>query len=252
MIYGLYLSANGLLTQGMRADVISNNLANANTHGFKRDFLSLRQRDPEVLRQGMLGSESQRHLLAIGGAVEGDRSHSIHTQGPMQKTGNPLDLAINGTGFFKVRDNDGRTLYTRHGAFTLNNAGLLTLPNGMQVLSLDGEPIEIGDDLRNEVVLDERGRLVVRAEPVAQIAVVDVDARSNLHKLGENLYEALDTVTEAPATLELVPGHLVGSRVSAVREMTALIEANRAYQANAKLISIQDETLGKAISQIAT
>ena len=101
MIYGLYLSANGLLAQGMRADVISNNLANGSTQGFKRDFLALRQRDPEIQRLGgPLNSRTRKELLAIGGAVEADRSHSIFAQGSLKATGNPYDIALHGEGLF--------------------------------------------------------------------------------------------------------------------------------------------------------
>jgi len=251
MIYGLYLSANGLLTQGMRADVISNNLANSSTTGFKRDFLALRQRDPEVLRQGAFGRETQRHLLAIGGAVEGSRSHSIFQQGAMKPTGNALDMAINGSGFFKVRDDQGKMYYTRDGAFIINNEGILTTQNGMPVLNQGNGPIEVGavGDLR----IDEIGRIIADGEPIDQIGLFDVNDQDALHKVGENLFEAIEPVQEAPAdTIALVTGHLESSSVSPIQEMTALIEAQRAYQANAKLIGIQDDTLGKAISQIAT
>jgi flagellar basal-body rod protein FlgG len=251
MIYGLYLSANGLVTQGMRADVISNNLANSSTPGFKKDFLALRQRDPEVLRQGAFGRETQRHLLAIGGAVEGSRSHSIFEQGAMKATGNVLDVAINGSGFFKAQDDQGKIYYTRNGAFTLNNEGILTMQNGMPVLNFDNGLIEIGavGDLR----IDEMGRVIADGEAIDQIGLVDVSDPDALHKVGENLFEAVEPVQEEPAnTIALLTGHLEASSVSPIREMTALIEAQRAYQANAKLIGIQDDTLGKAISQIAT
>ena len=249
MIYGLYLSANGLLTQGMRADVISNNLANGNTHGFKKDFLALRQRDPEVLRQGTLGSQSQRHLLSIGGAVEGDRSHSIFQQGELQKTGNPLDFALNGQGFFKVRSDGGKEFYTRNGAFSLNAQGLLSATNGMNVLSFDGEPIEIGE---GSVDVDETGTLYLDGEAVAQIGVFDLPEAGDLHKVGENLFENQGRAQEQPSEAQIKNGHLEQASVSTIREMTSLIEAQRAYQANARLIGIQDETLGKAISQLAT
>lgn len=249
MIYGLYLSANGLLTQGMRADVISNNLANGNTHGFKKDFLALRQRDPEALRQGAFGTETQRHLLAIGGAVEGDRSHSIFQQGELQKTGNPLDFALNGQGFFKVRSDSGKEFYTRNGAFSLDQDGLLSAINGMSVLSFDGEAIEIGE---GNVKVDETGTLYLDGEAVAQVGVFDLSEPRDLHKVGENLFENQGGAQEQPAEAQIKNGHLEQASVSTIREMTSLIEAQRAYQANARLIGIQDETLGKAISQLAT
>jgi flagellar basal-body rod protein FlgF len=247
MIYGLYLSANGLVTQGMRADVIANNLANTSTNGFKKDFLSLRQRDPEVLRQGGITRTTQRHLLAIGGAVEGDRSFSIFNQGTLVKTGNPLDVAIEGEGLFKYSDGE-KTYYSRNGNFQVDPEGVLRGVNGLAVLSDDNEPIVVEE---NDYFIDGSGRVMVNNDAVAQIALVSLSDINALHKVGENMYENSGGANEVASTAILSPGHVEGSSVSAVKEMTALIEAQRAYQANAKMISIQDETLGKALTQIA-
>lgn len=247
MIYGLYLSANGLITQGMRADVIANNLANTSTDGFKKDFLSLRQRDPEALRQGGPFPTTQRHLLAIGGAVEGDRSFSIFKQGRLEKTNNPMDIALNGEGFFKYGDGQN-VYYSRAGALTKAPDGFLKGPNGFPILSVDNEPIQIeGANFH----MDESGRVIVEGEEVGTVGIVTLDDINSLHKIGENMYENLNGANEIPSQAVLLTGHVEGASVSAVKEMTALIEAQRAYQANAKLISMQDETLGKAISQIA-
>jgi flagellar basal-body rod protein FlgF len=247
MIYGLYLSANGLITQGMRADVIANNLANTSTNGFKKDFLALRQRDPEVLRQGGLTPESQRHLLNIGGAVEGDRSFSIFNQGALVKTNSPLDVAIEGKGVFKYSDGE-KVYYSRNGNFSVAPDGFIKGQNGFNLLSQEGEPIQTDGEA---FTIDKAGRLVVDGEEIATIGLVSFEDISVLHKVGENLFETQGQANEIASDARLVTGHVEGSSVSAVKEMTALIEAQRAYQANAKMISIQDETLGKALTQIA-
>lgn len=230
--------------------MISNNLANSSTQGFKRDFLALRQRDPEVQRlNGSLNASTRRELLAIGGAVEADRSHSIHTQGNLTPTGNPLDLALHGSGFFKVTDGVN-SYYTRDGAFTKDLQGFLVLQNGFRLMSDDGEPIQLDE---GKVEFDTIGRVLVNDAPVAQIGVFMPSKLDALHKIGENMFESLEPVTDEIAVdTKFVGGHLEASSVSAVREMTSLIEAHRAYEANARMISLQDETLGKAISQIAT
>lgn len=250
MIYGLYLSANGLVTQNMRADIITNNLANASTHGFKRDFLTLRQRDPEVIRQGGPTRQTQKHLLAIGGAVEGDRSYSIFEQGALQPTGNRLDLGLHGKGFFKMSSPDGSQYYTRNGAFTIDGEGFLVGENGFRVQSIDGGPIQA---IGAEYDFDDEGTLIVDGDPAAQVQVVQLEDEAVLHKVGENLYTAQEAAIENPAVgVTLRPGFLESSSVSTVREMTALIQAHRAYEANARFIRIQDESLGKAVTQIAT
>lgn len=234
----------------MRADVISNNLANGSTQGFKRDFLALRQRNPEVMRDGgPLNSRTRKELLAIGGAVEADRSHSIFTQGSLKPTGNPLDLALHGEGFFKVTDGQNE-FYTRDGALTKDQEGFLVLQNGFRLMSQDGEAIQVGE---GELHVDNAGRLLVDNAEAAQIGVFMPSKLDALHKIGENMFESLEPVVdEVAVNARFVTGHLEASSVSSVREMTALIEAHRAYEANAKMISMQDETLGKAISQIAT
>ncbi len=250
MIYGLYLSANGMITQGMSADAVANNLANSKTHGFKRDFLALRQRDPEVIRQGGPFSTMQKHLLAIGGAVEGDRSHSIFAQGALEPTGNPLDGALNGSGFFKVMDPNGKVYYTRNGAFTQDQQGYLVAYNGFQVLSSEGGPIQY--EPGQEGRFDQEGRMLANGEEVATLAMVLPENPDALHKVGENLFELQEEVGELPATGDFKPGFLESSAVSSVREMAAMIEAQRAYEANARFIRLQDETLGKAVTQIAS
>lgn len=249
MIYGLYLSANGMITQKMSSETLSNNLANVSTHGFKRDFLALRQRDPEVLRQGGIAAETQRHLLAIGGAVEGDRTHSIFDQGAMQPTGTETDLALNGTGFFKLQAPDGKVYYSRQGAFQRDAQNFMTGVNGFRLLSNDGEPLQAEGQT---YVFDEEGRLIVDGDPAGQVAVVDLENVGDLHKIGENLFELFEgEPREIPSLAQIRPGFLEASSVRAVQEMSSMIEAHRAYEANARFIRIQDETLGKAVTQIA-
>ena len=152
-------------------------------------------------------------------------------------------------GFFKVTD-DVNTFYTRDGAFTKDIQGFMVLQNGFKLMSQDGGPIEVGE---GEFEVDNIGRIMLDGDAVAQIGVFKPDNMGALHKIGENMFEALEPVVDEIAeNTRFVTGHLEASAVSSVREMTALIEAHRAYEANAKMISVQDDTLGKAISQIAT
>ncbi len=249
MIYGLYLSANGMITQNMTADTIANNLANSSTQGFKRDLLTLRQRDPEVLRRGGAATfETQRNLLAIGGAVEGDRSFSIFSQGSLQPTGNRTDIALSGDGFFKYLDPNGRAYYSRAGALTLDAQGFLTGPNGFKLASVAGSPLQVEG---RDFYFDDAGRLMVDGAETGQVSMVSVDRSDRLHKVGENLFEAQGEVAETTSEAQFRSGFLEASSVNAVREMAALIEAQRAYEANSRFIRIQDETLGKAVSEIA-
>ena len=196
----------------MRADVISNNLANGSTQGFKRDFLALRQRDPEVMRDGgPLNSRTRKELLAIGGAVEADRSHSIFTQGNLKPTGNPLDLALHGEGFFKVTDGQNE-FYTRDGALTKDQEGFLVLQNGFRMMSQDGGAIQVGE---GELHVDNAGRLLVDNAEVAQIGVFMPSKLDALHKIGENMFESLEPVVdEVAVNARFVTGHLEASSVT--------------------------------------
>ncbi|KAF0240208.1 MAG: hypothetical protein FD180_5019 [Planctomycetota bacterium] len=241
MSNSLYIPAAGMLAEDARADVIANNLANVRTAGFRKDFVSFRQR---LLRSGAAD--------VPGRSVPGlalDRTAWDREPGPAFVTGRPLDLALQGEGWFAVR-RDGRTVYTRAGDFRVNADGRLSTSDGRgEVLSTGGSPISLAGIPRVEV--NGRGEVVGPEGVIAALAVVAFDDESRLEKIGDALFRDAGGAGPRTATaVEVVPGALEQASVEPVREMTAMIAAMRAYEMNAEALRMQDEMLGKAANEV--
>jgi len=247
MIYGMYLSAEGAAAQNRRVEVLANNMANVNTPGFKRELAVLQARHAEAIIQG-LDTPGSRSINDLGGGVEVADVVTDHSQGALRQTGIPTDLAINGEGYFVVKRGD-EELLTRAGNFTLDGNGALVTSAGDPVLSEDGAPI-LG--LRNPdrwqmlpggIIND--GGLQVRLKLVRPAAAGD------LARAGENLFRPLAQTTNVPAgERSIVNKFLEMSAVHPVREMTELIAATRAFEANVKMIQNQDQVTGELLSRV--
>ena len=241
MSNSLFISAAGMLAEDARTDVIANNLANVRTAGFRKDFVSFRQR---LLRSGAAD--------VPGRSVPGlslDRTAWDREAGPAEVTGRPLDLALQGEGWFAVR-RDGRTVYTRAGDFRVNADGRLGTSDGRgEVLSTGGAPISMAGLSRFEV--NGRGEVVTADGVIASIAVVAFDDESRLEKIGDALFrDAGGARPHAATAVEIMPGALEQASVEPVREMTAMIAAMRAYEMNAEALRMQDEMLGRAANDV--
>jgi flagellar basal-body rod protein FlgF len=246
MPYGLYLSGAGADVQRQRLEVLSNNLANVNTPGFKRELAVLQARASEEIEQGTAhpGSKS---LNDLGGGVFLRETQTDFQQGMMQATGNETDLAIEGEGFFQVADEDG-PLLTRAGDFTLDPTGRLVTQTGREVLSEEGGPILL--DRRFPIQVSTHG--VVRQGDVAiPLSVVQPRSSADLVKVGENLFRPLDSVRPVPpAERSIRQNMLERSTVRPVLEMVQLIETSRAYETNIRMIQHQDEMSGQLLSRV--
>jgi flagellar basal body rod protein FlgG len=167
-------------------------------------------------------------------------------QGEVEMTGNKLDVCLKGQGFLEVRVGN-ETRYTRDGHLTLDKDGLLiTADDGYPVLNGDGQPIQV--DPSQDIVIKADGQICQNGTPVAQLKVVQFDHLQALKKVGDNLYvnEAKAASHAAPANL--IVGALERSSVDPVTELVAMIETQRAYEANAQMIRLQDGMLGTVIN----
>ena len=225
-------------------DVASNNLANVDTAGFQRQTAHIYSL-PETpvtrvhQRQGQL-------LGALGTGALVDGSRSSFSPGTLRITENPLDVALIGSGFFAISTAEG-TRYTRDGRFTINPSGLLATLDGNLVRGEQGS-IFVGE---GEVVLNERGEITVDGELVDKLLVVEFNDRDGLIRRGANLYEALpEAGTPFRFQATLAPGTLEMANVNVVREMVNLINIQRSYEANQKVVQAFDETLGKIINEV--
>src|SRR5260221_6814 len=251
MIYGLYLSATGVLTNSYRQDVIANNLANSETVGFKKDLALFQQRRTEAQERGF-GAGSNALLEGLGGGVYASPTRVDTSQGDLEPTGSNLDVAIEGTGYFNVHDN-GQTRLTRDGRFSLDRTGQLILANGrgQAVLDVKGRPIQLDPSLANtETTIGKYGEITQRGRMVAQIGLSDVADPAQLKKLGGNMMSYPDVAGMRPALGVLHANFVEHANVEPATELTQLMDAQRQLEANANMIRFQDQTLARLVNDV--
>src|SRR3954471_7988169 len=203
MNYGLYLSANGVMANSFRQDVIANNLANVENVGFKRDIATFQQRLTEIkLRRTQNVSNPTLDDLS-GGMLLSPVSVDL-TQGELEPTGNNLDVAIQGNGYFAVQNGDEKAL-TRDGRFMVDRAGFLTLANGSgaRVLGKDMKPIHFDEQTQVGISIGQFGQITASGQDIGQLGLVDVDDPTKLIKRGSSLisYETAGSLKQAKGTL---------------------------------------------------
>lgn len=255
MIYGMYLSTMGAMAQAARHQAIANNLANAETAGFKPDMQLFRSIPVESRMRGGPRLEVDRILENTGGGVWVDHTTTDFSPGPFRETTNPFDLALDDgsvpyTSFLVVRQPGTEEIfYTRDGHLGLNGEGQLVHRLGYEVLNAEGEPIEIPGV--NEVRILEDGTIVDMQTnlDVGQIGVVRTEEPLRLEKRGGNLFAAGAARLE-PHQAHLRSGFIEESATDPIREMAAMIEAQRTYESNMMFLRIQDETLGDTVGRV--
>jgi flagellar basal-body rod protein FlgF len=238
MIRGLYVAAEGMAARQKAQDVLAMNLANVNTTGFKADRPVF-----ETALQRTLYRVERTGSTPIGTLSAGTLLTTTYTDlqpGPLMRTGNPLDVAIEGEGYFAVQTPAG-IRYTRNGAFSLNAEGILITRESFPVLGTQGvirlphsATLEIGED----------GSLRIDGKVVDRLQIVQGTMRKDTN--GWLVGNATPV-----ATPRLITGMLEGANVNIVREMVEMIEYLRAYETHQRVIQAQDETLGRAINEIA-
>ncbi len=245
MFYGTYLSAAGANVQNRRLEVISHNLANVDTPGFKPEASIFQARLSEAAEQGtahpVIGGAE-----AISGGVQMHETVTSFASGPIKKTGIPTDMALVGDGFFEVADAEGRRMLTRAGDFTLDGAGNLITQQGYSVLSADGEPVAIDPALPYRVLED--GRIAQGGASVA-LSVVEPQHISELARAGENMFLPLSE-TRPAADRRIRSGYLEQSAVRPTTAMMEMLEATRAFETNMRMIQNQDSLTRQLVARM--
>ena len=248
--YGLWLSAAGMQLNSHRQNVLANNMANVHTHGYKHDYALVAQRAVES-RENAGGAPLADPLFdALSGGLSVQQSQYNLAQGPLEQTGSPLDLAINGEGFFSVQAGED-VRYTRNGEFTVNaQGGLVLAADGgrWRLLSEDGSPLALEAGGASPRVSGD-GTVRQGKTVVGKISLVQPAEPLQLRKTGRNLFEAQDTEM-SPASGSIEAGALEGSNFDVMAGLARTIEAARAYQFNASMIQLQDNATGQAISRV--
>ncbi|MCR5248985.1 MAG: flagellar basal-body rod protein FlgF [Lachnospiraceae bacterium] len=255
MLKGLYVAYTGMIQEQKRMDNLANNLANADTTGFKKEGLSSQTFETVLVDKIRDDSEPPRTARRIGEANPGVKigeSYVDWSEGSFQVTEIPLDLAIGGKGFFTVeftnKAGDKATFYTRDGNLQLTTDGYLVTTDGDYVLGglNGGAPGRIKLDPTQEITIDQQGYIFQDGKAVSQIKLTDFEDYNFLEHYGENYYYPVDGATEVEATGKLFQGYLETSNVSVVSEMVEMISVSRQYEANQKVIQTYDTSLQTA------
>lgn len=262
MIRGWYTGASGMNAQQNRLDAISNNLANVNTTGYKKDVVASKS-FPELLLRRMnldgvyetpVGSADASPVIGkLGLGVETNENYTDFSQGSFRQTDANTDVAFNGKGFFVVSTPQGER-YTRDGNFILGKEGVLLTKDGYPVLGENGV-IRAEND---KFTINEDG-ILFDADDNAEIdrfKVVRFDNERYLKKIGTNLYSSNDIsgdayIAEGFERPKFLQGYMETSNVNVVNEMVQMIEVNRAYEANQKTITSEDSMMGTLWSKVA-
>lgn len=252
MIYGLYHSAAGMMTNEYQQGVIANNLANADTVGYRRDVATFAER-LQAEMAGVRRGPTAEGLEGISGGLWLGKTETSHRPGAYEETGNVKDVALEGEGFLMVQ-RDGQTLLTRDGRFTMDQGGrLVSATDGAEVLNAGGQPIQLNPRSGPLSFIDQDGWVYQNVQGqdvrVAQLGLTDVADYDALEKAGAGRFTTQEQ-NLAPAYVRVRNGFVEQSGVDAVPEMVNMIETARAFQINASLVSLQDQTLGRLLSLV--
>ena len=261
MVRGLYTAASGALVAQSQIDVIANNLANVNTAGFKRSLLQVQaqplreisryQTDPGRAPGARVnGVATAADVGALGNGSQVYDTPAIFEQGAIAATGNDLDVALSGPGFFTIRDGNGALSYTRDGAFVEDAQGYLTAQNGDRVLERNGQPVQLPQQGQVQIARD--GTISVNGTPTGQqLGIVEFANTVALRPQGSQRFVDTGGATPRAATnTSALQGSLEKSNADVIGSMLGLITAERWYQANLNVAQSQDQLNGFAISAV--
>lgn len=274
MLRGFYTAASGMLTQQRRTEMLTNNMANANTPGYKADQSSVRS-FPEMLLNRIAdetipnGNEKKMPSFAQVGSLNTgvyiQETNPLFKQGDIKQTDLKTDLAlvhgempideetgVAGALFFTVQNGNGDVRYTRNGNFTLDGQGYLTTSGGYYVLDENNERIQLDND---QFTVSDNGVILQDAAQVAQIGIAySNDPAGQLVKEGDGLFSADAELTNAydedDVFFTIKQGYIENSNVDAAQTMTEMLSVYRSFEANQKVLQAYDQSLNKTVNEV--
>ena len=240
MLEGLHSAAAGMAAQQQRLDAVANDLANANTTGYKHQRVGFRD-----LVYTQTGRSSAQGVRTGSGAAAVDAGRSFG-QGVLQRTDRPLDVAIQGEGFLRIKLPDGREALTRDGGLHVDGAGDLTTSTGALVRPAIKVPTGVAED---EISIGPDGTVLAAGRRIGRLDVVTVRSQAGLQSAGDNAFlttAASGPAVAAPRATTLTQGALEASNTDMAEAMVAMIESQRAFQLTSKAITTADEMMGIA------
>lgn len=260
MLKGLYTAYTGMINEQNRMDVLTNNLANSDTIGFKKEGATSQSFDAVLVDKIKDDSEYYRLARRIGSANPGVKvgeGYTDFSQGSFQVTDNTYDMALGGKGFFTVefanKTGDTSTLYTRDGNFSVTADGYLVTTDGDYVLGVadNGDTQHIKVDPNIEMVVDSDGSIYQNDKLVGKLKITDFADYNYLEHYGENYFIAVEGAEPVdPTECQVYQGYLETSNVSIVSEMVEMISVQRQYESNQKIIQTYDSSLQIAVNDL--
>lgn len=248
MVKGLYAAYTGMINEQNRMDTLTNNLANVDTNGFKKEGATSQAFDTVLAYKIKDVSESPNIARNIGNmnlGVKIGENYTDYSQGAFKVTGNTYDLAISGSGFFNIEFTNKAgaksTKYTRDGAFTVNKEGYLVTKDGDYVLNSNDGRIKI--DPMHEVSIDSMGNIAQNGTNIAQVKITDFEDYNYLEKYGENYFQPVNGAEQKDGDYTINQGYVETSNVQTVQEMVEMISVSRQYESNQRIITTIDSTL---------
>jgi flagellar basal-body rod protein FlgG len=244
MNVSLFQAAAALDANSRWQEVIADNLASSSVPGYKQQQLS-----QAAVQAGLMSATGARNLPQYF-AVARTATSTNFTQGEMKYTGSGTDVAIEGNGFFEVQLPNGMTGLTRDGEFEINAAGQLVTKESYPVLGASG-PIQLGRDHSGPLSISATGKVSQGSDLKGNLKVVAVDQPQKLTNLSGGYFLAQDPkIKTKPSTANLREGYLESSNTSTLSEMASMMTASRSFEANSKVIQLQDDRLNRTISEL--
>jgi len=267
MSKGIFTAVSGAMAQSAKLDTVANNLANVNTPGFKRDgqlfkeYLTAYEKEPGTITVPRIPASIESFYDMQGGDkgyVDLDGTFTDHTQGSLKSTGNPLDMALEGDGFFEVATPDGVRL-TRTGSFSMDAEGRLVTKQGFPVL-LEGagqdpaaREIRVQGTGGGAISVSEKGEIFQGTQSLGRLSLLSVGNKDAVQKVGQSLYSFRDNLEpelSVATNAKIHQGFLEGSNVNVIREMTDMIAATRTFESTQKAIQAYDQMAGKVVNDV--
>lgn len=255
MVKGLYTAYTGMLNEQNRMDIMTNNLANASTVGYKKEGSTSQSFDDVLtvkIKDQSVGMRNAQKIGIKNPGVKIGENYTDYSQGSFRITGNTYDLALSGEGFFAIeftnKAGETDTKYTRAGQFTLNKDGYLVTEEGDYVLDTQNRRIRLNTLIDSSITDD--GTIYQNDQAVAKIQVTDFADYDYLEKYGETYYQPIQGAQTIASNAQVKSGYLEMANVQIVSEMVNLISITRAYESNQKVVQTIDDTLDVAVNQI--
>ena len=257
MVRALYTAWTGLRNEEKRMDVVTNNMANADTTGYKKIDVTSQSFASQLavkINDQVIGPDLVRGVGDVTLGVKIGETYYDMSQGNFKETGNQYNFALSGNGFFTISMTDKAGVehvrYTRDGDFTVTKEGYLVTKDGDFVLGDGGNPIQIPGADTEEINVNELGEIYVGDDYVSTLQIVDFESYDALSSYGENMYEPVDGAVMIDADVTVTQGYLEMSNTNVIEEMVDMITITRAYEAGQKMIQTVDGSLQKAVNEI--